>query len=113
MAPLQLGQGYLGPVLLALQHLRQGAGVEQAGELDLGEGPGDAVAKVGVVERVGIVFASGGDHLVEFVLEPDADARGPDPLMAEGAHGYLPALAFAAEAMGGGDARVVEEDLVE
>ncbi len=51
VAPLELGQGHLGPVLLALEDLGEGPVVEQPGVLDLGVGPGDAVPQVGVVER--------------------------------------------------------------
>src|SRR5262245_36295707 len=55
VAPLQLGQWDLGPGLLALQHLGQGPVVEQARELDLRVGLGDAGPEGGVLEGVGVL----------------------------------------------------------
>ena len=54
VTPLQLRERDLGPVLLSLDDLRERAVVEELGELDVGVRTRDALADLGIVERVGV-----------------------------------------------------------
>src|SRR5439155_11796943 len=113
VAPLELGQWHLGPVLLAFQHLRQRAVVEQTRQLDLGVRASDALAEVGVVERLRVVLTRRRDHVVELDPHGDGEPRGADALVTERAHGHLPALPLLAQPVLDGHPGAGEEDLVE
>ncbi len=87
--------------------------VEQSGELDVRESAGDALAQLGIVQRVRVHRVRGGDHRLQVRRHRDREARGADPLVTERAHRDLPALAFAAEPAVHRDDRVGEPDFVE
>ena len=92
----QLGEGDLGPVLLALHDLGQRPEREQPGQFDLRPELGDAVTQRRVVQGVGVHAAGGFDHGAQ-VGGQDGDLRGDaDALEAEGAHGHHPAGALVA-----------------
>ena len=113
VAPLQLRQGHLGPVLLVAEDLRQGPVVEQLGVLDAGVGVRDALPHGRVPQGVGVDRTGQVDHGVEVGAHADGQARGADPLGAQGAHRHEPALALAAEPVGDRDPGVVEHHRAE
>src|SRR5215207_4665729 len=113
VAPLQLRQRDLGPVLLALDDLGQRPVVEELRVLDVRERPGDALTDLGIAQRVGVGGLGGRDHRAQVRRHRDREPGGADALVPERAHRDLPALAFLAEPTVGRDAGVGEPHLVE
>src|SRR5918995_3926130 len=113
VAPLQLRQRDLGPVLLALDDLGQRPVVEELRVLDVRERPGDALTDLGIAQRVRVGGLGGRDHRAQVRRHRDREPGGADALVPERAHRDLPALAFLAEPAVGRDAGVGEPHLVE
>src|SRR5712691_10430021 len=113
VAPLELGERDLGPVLLALDDLGERPVVEQLRVLDVRERPGDPLADLGIAQGVRVGRLGGGDHGAQVGGHRDREPGGADTLVAERSHRDLPPLVFLAQTPVRWDAHVREPDLVE